>query len=69
MIPIISDFFGIPGRNRTAGLSLRRRTLYPTELRRRICRKKAALYFISKQFLPFRMSVHQEEFPHSVHDR
>ncbi len=29
-----TDLFGVPGRIRTAGLSLRRRTLYPAELRR-----------------------------------
>ena len=27
-------FYGVPGESRTRGLSLRRRTLYPTELRR-----------------------------------
>ena|GEM_PF-5542516 len=30
----ISLGFGVPGAARTRGLSLRRRTLYPTELRR-----------------------------------
>ena len=29
--------FGVPGAIRTRGLSLRRRTLYPAELRRHIC--------------------------------
>ena len=30
---------GVPGGSRTHGLSLRRRTLYPTELRKQICDK------------------------------
>ena len=30
------SFFGAPGAIRTRGLSLRRRTLYPTELRKRM---------------------------------
>ena len=37
---ISTRFFGVPGGNRTHGLSLRRRTLYPTELR-----KQAILIF------------------------
>ena len=35
--PFIGWLFGVPGAIRTRGLSLRRRTLYPAELRRQIC--------------------------------
>ena len=34
--PQVIDFNGAPGWIRTSGLSLRRRTLYPTELRERV---------------------------------
>ena len=37
---VYAELFGVPGGNRTHGLSLRRRTLYPTELR-----KQAILIF------------------------
>ena len=30
---ILGRWDGVPGQNRTAGLALRRRSLYPTELR------------------------------------
>lgn len=32
--------YGVPGGNRTHGLSLRRRTLYPTELRKHFINNK-----------------------------
>ena len=39
-------FFGVPEGSRTPGLSLRRRTLYPAELRRRIARfLRANIYY------------------------
>ena len=47
--------FGVPGGNRTHGLSLRRRTLYPTELRKHIQRRFGAVICAEGlKILPFR---------------
>ncbi len=42
-----AKIYGVPGGIRTHGLSLRRRTLYPAELRRHINSIIADLYIIS----------------------
>ena len=51
-------FIGVPGGSRTHGLSLRRRTLYPTELRKLIF-SVAIIYlflFFGKSFFFYRLS-------------
>ncbi len=42
---ILPFLFSVPDTNRTCGLSLRRRTLYPTELREHYSFKNITLYF------------------------